>query len=593
MSFPDFSAYGYQVIEELGQNTQGGRVAYRAQDSLGTQVVIKQFQFARSGQNWSGFKAIEREIQVLKGLEHKGIPAYIESFETDNGFCLVTKYIKSQTLAVMRSFGADQIKQITVQLLEILVYLQQRIPPIIHRDIKPENILVDDDLNVYLIDFGFARVGGGEVNMSSVTSGSFGFMAPEQLRNINLDKSSDLYSLGMTLICLLGNISSMRIGEYIDSRNQLDRKKFIQKLSDYSLGIINWLTKLVEPEPKDRFSNAVRALEAFKPLSVIRTDDTKSVKYCDDFDPNTIKLQSKKSSITPSGRLSMRQFPTTLIPPEVQRIAQSKPVAPKFDVKLPSFAYSQPTPINIQEAIGLSFGLIVIVGIVNFASKELGIILLVVGMVVIILRTRSQSLSYKRRYQAYEDSLQNYVVKLEAYSREEIQYQQKLAIAHAPERVLEFRHQQFKKFFAKLFTNENAIALTKSSNAIADAISDFGVMLQQYVSGTIYQGTKLYIPSINYNWLPALTYIDPALNAHIAIEISLPSESAATLTQNSLADRFLVDSGWIIIKFSQEQISQSAVECCKEFAKLLDRLSIDPTVLSNFADTPDLVPIKR
>jgi hypothetical protein len=288
----------------------------------------------------------------------------------------------------------------------------------------------------------------------------------------------------------------------------------------------------------------------------------------------------------------MRQFPVTLIPPEVQRIAQSKPVAPKFDVKLPSISYSQPTPINIQEAIALSFGLIVVVAIVTIFAKELGIILLIVGMGAIILRTRSQFLSYQRRYQEYEGSLRHYFVKLEAYSREEVQYQQKLAIAHAPERILEFRHQQFKKFFAKLTVNEQAIALTKSSNPIAEIVYHFGITLQQYLSGTIYQGTKLSIPSINYNWLPALTYIDPALNAHIAIIISAPSESAATLMQNDLADRFLVDSGWIIIKFSQEQISQSTAECCKEFAKLLDRLSIDPTVLSNFADTPDLAPIR-
>ncbi len=289
----------------------------------------------------------------------------------------------------------------------------------------------------------------------------------------------------------------------------------------------------------------------------------------------------------------MRQFPVTLIPPEVQRIAQSKPVVPKFDVILPSISQSQPTPINIQEAIALSLGLIVVVAIVTIFAKELGIILLIVGTVAIVLRTRSQFLSYKRRYQEYEGSLRHYFVKLEAYSREEVNYEYKLAIAHAPERILEFRHQQFKKFFAKLTINEQAIALTKGSNPIAEVIHQFGITLQQYLSGTIYQGTKLFIPSINYNWLPALTYIDPVLNAHIAIEISAPSESATTLMQNDLADRFLVDSGWIIIKFSQEQISQSAAECCKEFAKLLDRLSLDPSVLSNFADTPDLVPVRR
>jgi putative transposase len=96
---------------------------------------------------------------------------------------------------VPRSFAPDEIKQIATSVLEILVYLQNRIPPIIHRDIKPENILVDEQINVYLVDFGFARIGEGEVAMSSMVKGTLGFMAPEQLFNRQLTEASDLYGL--------------------------------------------------------------------------------------------------------------------------------------------------------------------------------------------------------------------------------------------------------------------------------------------------------------------------------------------------------------------------------------------------------------
>ena len=292
----------------------------------------------------------------------------------------------------------------------------------------------------------------------------------------------------------------------------------------------------------------------------------------------------------------MRQFPTILIPPEVQRIAQSKPVAPKLSMTLPRLlSNQQPTPIQIQEAIALSFGLIVLVAIVTAVAKELGIMMLIVGTVAIVLRIRYQFLTYKKRYQNHQNHLQNYFAKLEAYSREEVSYQQQLAIAHAPERILEFRHQQFQKFFAKIPTVENAIALTKSSKPTdrdQSAIYGFGKTLQQYLSGTLYQGVKIYIPSIDHDWVPALTYIDPALNVHIAIEIIADSESVANLMQKDLSDRFLVDSGWIMIKFSQKQILQSSVQCCKEFAKLLDRLSLDPSVLPNFESIPDLVPTR-
>ncbi len=290
----------------------------------------------------------------------------------------------------------------------------------------------------------------------------------------------------------------------------------------------------------------------------------------------------------------MRQFPVILIPPEVQRIAQSKPAAPKLSKppRLPSS--EQPQPINIQEAIALSFGLIFVVALVTTFAKELGIMLLIVGTVAIVLRIRYQFLTYKKRYQSHQNTLQSYFQKLEVYSREEVRYEQKLAIAHSPERILEFRHQQFRKFFAKITPIENAIALAKIHSPDRDqsAIYNFGITLQQNLSGTIYQGVKLYIPSVNQDWLPTLTYIDPVLNVHIAIEIIADSESAANLMQKDLCDRFLVDSGWIMIKFSQQQILQSSDACCKEFAKLLDRLNLDTFVLSNFDAIPDLVPVK-
>lgn len=258
-NFPDFSAHGYQVIEQLGQNTQGGRVTYRASDANGKQVAIKQFQV---GGSWDGFKAIDREIRVLEDLKHRGIPAYISSFKSENdmSFCLVTEYVNGRTLSAKRVFTADDVPRIIVQLLEILVYLQQCVPPIIHRDIKPENIMLDDELNVYLIDFGFARV-GASANMSSVAAGSFGFMSPEQLRNLTLGKASDLYSLGMTLICMLGNIASSELGEYIDEKNQLDRKKVAPILSHYNPRLVLWLYNMVKPSAADRYVDAEQALD--------------------------------------------------------------------------------------------------------------------------------------------------------------------------------------------------------------------------------------------------------------------------------------------------------------------------------------------
>ncbi|NJO77126.1 MAG: serine/threonine protein kinase [Cyanobacteria bacterium RM1_2_2] len=270
--FPDFSSYGYQVEKELGCNRAGGRVTYLAQaNDSNLWVVIKQFQFARSSGGWESYDLYRREIEVLRGLNHPGIPRYLNSFQTEAGFCIVQEYKPAISLGISRSFSSDEICQIAKSVLEILVYLQNRIPLVIHRDIKPENILVDEQMNVYLIDFGFARIGEGEVGISSAVKGTLGFMPPEQLFNRQLTEASDLYSLGMTLICLLTRTKSDQIGNLIDVNYQIRFKPLLPKLN---FQWATWLETLVEPNLKARYPNASAALEEM-PAIPLRSPEVK------------------------------------------------------------------------------------------------------------------------------------------------------------------------------------------------------------------------------------------------------------------------------------------------------------------------------
>jgi len=297
--FPDFSKYGYQIKRELGRNVAGGRITYLAnqiltqnlstiQDNSENWVVIKQFQFATTSANWSDFKAHEREIKVLQSLDHPGIPKYLDSFETPTGFCMVQEYKEANSLGILRSFEPEQIKQIALDLLEILVYLQSLNPLVIHRDIKPENILVAEDaagsLKVYLVDFGFAQMGGGEVAMSSMVKGTLGFMAPEQLFNRILTPASDLYGLGASLICLLTATKSMEVGKLLDENYHFEFRELLPKLSRRW---ISWLEKMVEPDPKNRYGNAAEALAALQPIYVNRTPEVK-------LSPSPIELAASK-----------------------------------------------------------------------------------------------------------------------------------------------------------------------------------------------------------------------------------------------------------------------------------------------------------
>ncbi|MEH1781855.1 MAG: serine/threonine-protein kinase [Nostoc sp.] len=266
---PDFSKQGYQVITELGRNSEGGRITYLANVlKSNQQVVIKEFCFTRASADLSGVKAYQREIEILQQLNHSRIPRYVDSFEIPGVFYLVQEYKNAPSLGSKRSFHPEEIKQIALSILEILVYLQKQVPPIIHRDIKPENILVDEQLNAYLVDFGLARMQCAKIALSSFVAGTPGFMPPEEQFGHSLTEASDLYSLGATLICLLTNTRSVDIGKLIDDNYRFNFQKLVPQISP---NFRSWLMRMVERNRKRRYANASVALKTLQPIEVVST----------------------------------------------------------------------------------------------------------------------------------------------------------------------------------------------------------------------------------------------------------------------------------------------------------------------------------
>ncbi len=264
--YPDLSQLGYQVIRELGRNQVEGRTTYLAKVCKSDQqVVIKEFNCASTTADWSGLKIYDREIEILRQLHHPRIPRYIDSFKMPEHFYLVQEYKNAPSLGLRRSFKPEEIKQIAVSILEILVYLQQRAEPIIHRDIKPENILVDEHLNAYLVDFGLAQTQKATMTFSSLAAGTPGFMPPEEYLGYSLTQASDLYSLGVTLICLLTDTNSVDVGKLIDECNRFNLQKLVPQLHPC---FKSWLMKMTERKWNHRYANAAAALAAIKPIQI-------------------------------------------------------------------------------------------------------------------------------------------------------------------------------------------------------------------------------------------------------------------------------------------------------------------------------------
>ena len=252
--------HGYRLGDILGRNVHGGRLTYaavRLVDDL--DVIVKQFSFAREDADWAGFKAHQRELEMLQSLDHEAIPDFLDAFQVEDGFWLVQERVQAPSLASRRYWSFEEVEQIARQLLDILIYLQDRHPPIIHRDFKPENILRHDGGQVHLIDFGLARDAQREGSSSTVAAGTPGFMAPEQFFNTGVDERTDLYGLGATLYALLAGISTEEMRLHVSTAFVFD---FAKLPEDTPSPFRAWLETLTHPEKEDRFESARRARAA-------------------------------------------------------------------------------------------------------------------------------------------------------------------------------------------------------------------------------------------------------------------------------------------------------------------------------------------
>jgi WD40 repeat protein/serine/threonine protein kinase len=192
---------GYQLIERLGEGGFG--VVYRAtQLSVGREVAIKAILPSHANRR-EFIQRFENEAQLVARLEHPRIVPLFDYWREPNEAYLVMRYLRAGSLR-------DRMRQGRLSNTEILAVLDHIVSAldlahrsgVIHRDVKPENILLDEDHNAYLTDFGIsvattAAKGGG-------ISGSPDYISPEQILEGDPSPKMDIYSLGIMLYELVG-----------------------------------------------------------------------------------------------------------------------------------------------------------------------------------------------------------------------------------------------------------------------------------------------------------------------------------------------------------------------------------------------------
>jgi eukaryotic-like serine/threonine-protein kinase len=268
-STPEILINKYQIIDILGKGGVG--ITYRARDiETNCIVAIKALSLKRA-KDWKAIELFDREAKILAQLNHPAIPRYIDHFQVDTE--IDRQYYIVQTLAEGQSlFDAvdsgwkptiAEVKDIAAQVLQILTYLHDLIPPVIHRDIKPQNLIRNTDGKISLVDFGAVQDTFYTVTGGSTVVGTYGYMAPEQFRG-QAYLSTDLYGLGTTLLYLLTGTDPAVLPQ---KKLKINFSEFVSLPSDFA----NWIDRLLEPEPTRRFETAELASDVLDGRSNLPT----------------------------------------------------------------------------------------------------------------------------------------------------------------------------------------------------------------------------------------------------------------------------------------------------------------------------------
>ncbi|UCB52849.1 MAG: protein kinase, partial [Candidatus Zixiibacteriota bacterium] len=142
-----------------------------------------------------------REAQAAAALNHPNIITVYEVAEHQNRSYIVMEFVEGESLKELiakRDLRISEVIDVAMQISQGLAKAHEA--GITHRDIKPQNVLIDKDGRARIVDFGLAKLKGDiKITQSGSTLGTVSYVSPEQARGEEVDRRSDIFSLGVML----------------------------------------------------------------------------------------------------------------------------------------------------------------------------------------------------------------------------------------------------------------------------------------------------------------------------------------------------------------------------------------------------------
>ncbi len=258
----------YQIQAYMAQG--GMSDIYRAFDLVNhREVVIKIPDQSMLGDP-AQFERFQRELEVMKVLDHPTILKGLGSGKYNRIPYLVTEFVDGQSLRALIETSAplpsDQVVSLIRKIADGMDYCHKN--DVIHRDLKPENILITTEQLPVIMDFGLALTKGAHrVTYSdlSATMGTPDYMAPEQIEGQRGDQRTDLYALGTIMYELLagktpftGDSSMVVMAQHLNgTAPRLDRVN-----PSVSPPLAAIVARCLARNPRDRYEDMTALIDA-------------------------------------------------------------------------------------------------------------------------------------------------------------------------------------------------------------------------------------------------------------------------------------------------------------------------------------------